>query len=339
MLSTSNLRKWWSGSEVGSPAPVTQEIDDELLFHFRAMVDDNLAAGMPLDSAWSKAQARFGSFQQYSETCRNVAGGGRAMIRRLPVWGIGGILLLLAFVLFQVQSMAQQQKALAQAELAQAAAMRAVLAKDAQPVVPVAVQDKAAVKRDLIGTLRDDAGQPVAGAKLLVIRKTWPKGRYRQEDFHATSDEKGNFRLSKLVPPQGQFAFHVAAVKPGFTIASVYHLIEEGDDAELASIDLKLGSALPLTLIVKDAKGQAVPNAKVVPFQRQAPDGAENGVYFQASKPIVLVANEKGEVPLAYFAKGDEAKVYVQLPGDDWNEHPIQVPDLGGIVVVAAEAK
>ncbi|REK11211.1 MAG: hypothetical protein DWQ37_14875 [Planctomycetota bacterium] len=48
------------------------EIDDELTFHLRALVDENVARGMPLDEAWDDAQRRFGSLSHYSNECHRA---------------------------------------------------------------------------------------------------------------------------------------------------------------------------------------------------------------------------------------------------------------------------
>lgn len=82
------LRAWWCGSlPAGSPAE-DQEIDEELMSHLRLLVDDNLARGMPADTAWQEAQRRFGSLRRYADACRS----GGASVFSLACAG-GGVVL------------------------------------------------------------------------------------------------------------------------------------------------------------------------------------------------------------------------------------------------------
>src|SRR5205085_1735770 len=80
-------------------------------------------------------------------------------------------------------------------------------------------------------------------ARVVVILKTWPGGGYRQEAFSTTSEADGSFRLSGLVPREGQYAVQTAALTPGYALTSTYQLKEEGSRSSLEPVTLQCDDA------------------------------------------------------------------------------------------------
>ncbi len=74
---------------VGSGSAADEGIDEELTFHLRALVDENLAKGMSNDEAWQQATDRFGSLRRYAAECRRVGQPGHFV---LPV--LAGVVLV-----------------------------------------------------------------------------------------------------------------------------------------------------------------------------------------------------------------------------------------------------
>ena len=81
---TNRLRVWWSGGQSVDVSTGEEEIDEELMFHLRSLIEDNLSRGLPSDTAWQEAQRRFGSLRRDAEACRQGAVG-RLYVRLAPV--------------------------------------------------------------------------------------------------------------------------------------------------------------------------------------------------------------------------------------------------------------
>jgi hypothetical protein len=314
-----------------NPAP-RDEIHDELTFHLRALVDENLAKGMPLEAAWDDAQQRFGSLSQYAAECRRATPRGR-LAAGLFGAGLVTVAALALWAVLQVREFAQVQRAekeaMRAAFAAERAALRQALVRDPQTATPV----------DYRGRVVDTAGKPIAGANLLVILKTWPAGRYRQQDFATVSDEDGAFCLPKLIPGAGQFAVQAAALKDGYALASRYDLVEAEGGRPLKPAVLKLEQAVPVTLRVVDAAGQPIPGAAVVPSSRRTLSGQEHLIYFQGSEPARMACDERGLVTLRCFEPGDQAEVYVQAPGSAWKTCEVKIGDAGSTIDVSIAGK
>lgn len=301
-------------------------VDDELMFHFRSLLDENLAQGMSLDAAWRAAQDRFGSLRQYSHECRLAVLGVHPMLQRVSVVGLVVLSLVVGWLFTEVRSLRQAHAA------PPAGRSRQFLLAQKPPADKKTNAKKDAA--DLAGTITDAEGKPLADVHVLVILKTWPNNRYRQEDFATKTDGKGKFRMAGLVPKSGQRAIQLAAVKDGYALTSLYELRKPGEKLASDSLKLKLDEAVPLTLTVRDAQGNPAAKAKVIPFSRRTARGEEYGVYFQAAKPIELEADDKGQLRVGVFRRGDMAEVYIALPGKDWEQLPIAIPEKGDEIEV-----
>lgn len=240
--------------------------------------------------------------------------------------------MLLGWTVYEVRALSSERvRALRDEQSARAlATLREVPSRKAPPT-----NDETTGWQDLAGTVTDPDGRPLAGADVAVILKTWPGGRYRQQAFAARSDNEGRFRLTELIPPQGQYAIHVAALKQGYAFSSTYQLIRDGQDEPHAPVALKLHQGSPATLVVTDVRGRPVADARVVPASRESPAGTAHLVYFQSSEPLRRVADAQGRLRLAWFEPGDIAEIYIQRPGHDWELHAIKVPQHGDVIVIS----
>jgi uncharacterized protein (TIGR03067 family) len=309
----------WDSLQPSLPSDdLDRQIDEELMFHLRALVEEFQAQGLSTDEAWRQAQARFGSFRRHAAACQRES----HILWRSIKWFATGALALVAVAIALLWIEARHSRQAAVALLAQVQAQAA----HASRVQEQQAEPAAGALADFSGTLRDDQAHPIAGASILVIRKTWPGGRYRQEDFQATSDEQGHFRLAQFVPTQGQFAIQVAALKPGYAFASHYTLVEEHQSHELEPLQLQLGSATPLQLTLRDRTGHPIAGAIVTPHSRQTGSAPEQLVYLQGSEPIQLRTDANGAVTLHCFQPGDHAGLHLQLLEGDYHQITFDVP-------------
>ncbi|HVA49812.1 MAG TPA: hypothetical protein VNH11_25820 [Pirellulales bacterium] len=151
--------------------------------------------------------------------------------------------------------------------------------------------------------------------------------------FRSLVDEN----LSQGMSAAGQRAIQLAAVKDGYALTSMYELKKAGESFDSDALKLQLDDAVPLTLTVRDAQGRAAAKARVIPFSRQAAGGEQHGVYFQAAKPIELVADDAGRVRVVVFRRGDKAEIYLALPGKDWEQQAVAIPETGDVFEVSSK--
>jgi hypothetical protein len=312
------------------------DIDEELMFHLRSLVDDDLAKGVPFDDAWRNAQQRFGSLRRYADACRSVTPANRLLFQGLPALGLVVLALLVGWLLVEVRSLRREQVALLKAQSRREEIEQVRKVALAATSSPVPVNAALSQRNDLTGRVLDRQNKPIPDANVLVILKTWPGGRYQQEDFATTSDADGRFCLAKLVPSDGQHAVQVAVVKDGYALTSTYQLTEAGSHPSVDPVTFALDAAARITLVVHDVRGQPVANARVSPLSRRSLGGDSHAVYFQASEPVQVFSDAEGRVGLGCFERGDQAEIYLRLPGKDWERHAIRIPSEGDVVVVSA---
>jgi hypothetical protein len=316
---------------VSPVASAEREVDEELMLHLRSLGDDNLAAGMPPDEAWRDAQTRFGPLRHYSDACRRVTLADRLPLPAIAFAGLAAIAILVGWMLFEVRSLRQGQLALLEAKSLEAASTAHPMSTRAAPPA------EASSHADLSGLVLDRRGEPLDGADVFVILKTWPGDRFRQQAFASTSGRDGSFRLPDLVPDEGQVGLLVAAVKDGHALTSTYQLRRKGERLSTDGLTLRLDDASRITLVVQDRGGHPVANARILPSARQSPDGENHFVYFQGSEPLQVASDAEGRVTLGCFERGDEAEIYLQTPGEDWQRHVVEIPVEGDVVTISME--
>lgn len=340
---------WIFEHEQSNGAASGDTIDDELQFHLRSLVDEELAKGQTPEAAWQHAHDRFGSLEHYAKQCHNISQRGHIMWQKLLTVGLVVLAFLAGRLLFEVQTLRQENVVLRTAqerrELAEQVRSKAatqLAASNQAAVVPASLNTagEAVKKLDITGRVVGPGERPLADAKVLVILKTWPNNRYRQDDYCATTDADGRFTLPELVPSRGQYAIHAAVAEPGHALTASYQLVPDGTHERVEPIALQCDPAARLALIVRDAQGQPVSGARWFPSSRKVAGGganAEHVVYFQASKPIQALTDAEGRADLSCFGRGDMAEIYLQLPGEDWKRRQIDIPVEGDTIVMSTE--
>ena len=345
-----------------SASDSVNDIRDELMFHFRQLVCERIAQGASFDEAWELAEQQFGPLRQIEIQCQKVAGQNRFAWSMLAVTaaclvlvGCWGTMLNSRHSTLR-DSLTRIEQNLAAGESARQAFETQVMTnwqvserrfdslqsqfeltgQKTQPLnnpsIPWpdevrtvdVIRSETRELADLTGQVLDGRDEPIAEAKILVVLKTWPSGRYQQDDFFAETDDDGTFILPKLVPTAGRYAVQVTVVKEGYALQSHYNLKTRPDES-LRPVDFRLEPTTPKTLVLQDEMGQPIRQVNVIPSTRITSQGDEFHVYFQGSESIQVTSDANGRVELASFSTGDRAELYFQLPGEPWKTQQVDI--------------
>jgi len=165
------------------------------------------------------------------------------------------------------------------------------------------------------GTVSDAAGKPVDGAKVLLIRKSWPGGQFQMRNFEARTDAKGKYRFPINVVVEEQEAHLVTIVKDGFAFESRYLVKKPGESID--PFEFRLAPAMKKTIQLRSADGKPLADTKVALSQRKGKDAVEHMIYAVSAPSVTFATDAEGRVALNYFAEGDEAELQIVLSDDD----------------------
>lgn len=249
--------------------------------------------------------------------------GVRVMLQRFLAIGLMIVGLLVGLLFFEVRALRRQQMAAVQRPSVGTAGLGASQSE----------------LSDLAGQVVDFEKNPLPYVDLLVILKTWPDGRYRQQAFSAKTNNKGHFRLKNLVPLAVRHAVQVAALCEGYALQSVYHLRPDGATRPLEPVKFELAKATLVTLLIQDGQGRPVPNVRIAPASRKSPDGQEHLVYFQASAPVHLASDAQGRVALRWFSDGDQAELLLRVRDEDWESRIVDISRRRSVVEISVPSR
>lgn len=301
------------------------ELTDELMFHFRSLVIEKVDSGLPVAAAWNQAEEQFGPVRRYEERCREQLLADRILKERLAVGAVMAIAVVAAWGAFYRPSIGESSP------------LRAGVALLAPAGAVEAAADPASDSHDFTGTVQDSKGQPLADARLLVILKTWPNGRYQQADLSATSDKEGRFQFADLVPKNSQYAIHCTALKDGYAFRSNYQLDDKAPFSKPKNLTLKLDSAVDLNFVIQDAAGKPIAGASVAPRSRKH-GKTEHLIYFQGSEDTWRTTDVEGRANLKCFQAGDKTTVaFRAAEGGEWTEQEIVVPAKDGSLTITLD--
>lgn len=183
------------------------------------------------------------------------------------------------------------------------------------------------VRAHLRGAVNDTEGKPLADADVLLIVKTWPNNRFRQDDYAVKTDKAGEFVLKGRIPLDGQYGVNAAVVAEGHAIASRYVLVEDPAGQPPEKLVLELPESTETRIVVTDAAGKPLAKALVGPSERIDAEDEEHLVYHQGSNPVWKKTDAEGAVTIDWFTPGDLGKVNIRPRGGEWQEMKFDVSE------------
>lgn len=299
-ISTSILKLGWMPQR--SAELISREIDEELDFHIECRKRELIEGGIAPELAADEANRQFGMRDKIRRECRAIKMGNFG-------WLLSGLcaLILVSFLTIGwmaiILKISHQKNQLMMSDLHERNELLLAKLSALQP------QDGL----DLNGEVKDAKGQPVSGAKVLLIRKSWPGGSYQQSDHVEETDDKGKFQFPKLYSKENQNAFLVTILAEGHTMQSEYVLYKPS--AKAKTFRFKLKPAIQKTLIVYGEDGEPLADEIVFPGTRT--QGAkEHLMYDQSGEAAGFRTDSEGKVKMSVFA----AKDRVQLKSESGRE-------------------
>lgn len=162
------------------------------------------------------------------------------------------------------------------------------------------------------GAVVDKQGKPIAGAKVLIIHKSWPGGRYQQRALETKTDAEGEFQFPSEVSPTIQNAFLVTILANGYEMKSSYRVFKQGNS--ITPFDFQLSPVKTLILQFVDEAGNPLAGSPVTISSRKAGD-AEHIIYAQSRAGATWRTNGEGKVSMGVLSPGDEAEFMVLANG------------------------
>ena len=291
-----------------------QQIKEELEFHLAERTREGTEQGLTESEARRAAEERFGDVPRISRECRGTAHSDLYLCHNLHLLTTAGLAAaLLIMVWFEIR----EPDAAVTIDQSVVPRLKAALSEREQ------TPDPAPHSGDVSGQVVDEHGQPLEGAQVLVVVKTWPGGWYRQQPYSLVSDAAGRFRLEDVYDPSGQHAAFLAVLAPGRGLTSHYDLQESGN---LEPVKIAVPAAGGLVVEFENADGAPVTDVEVQPHRRRDSLGGDHFVYFCSAGPVTEQSDVQGRVRLAYFNPGDKATLYVRFPQQDWEMREVVVP-------------
>jgi hypothetical protein len=294
------------------------EIEEELSFHIAERTSEYLSSGLSEVGARRKALERFGDTSRYAVECHLATVGELATWHRLHLAATIALAALAGFLWFRATPSAGIPAKLAQLP----PGIESMLDND--------------WTGDVRGRIVDDQGQPISGAHVLVVVKTWPDQSYFQRAYTRITGPDGQFLVEDVHPINERYAVQVAAIADNRVLKSSYRQHSRGP---MESLEFELQASSGFRLKIEDEHGNTLSGVEVLPHGRVAAGGEEHIVYFDSAQPIVRVTDIHGRVDLPYFDPGDTATVMLRVPNREWETRDVLVPANGQDATVRASSE
>ncbi len=308
--------KWSSRPRGERITEAKNDIDEELNFHMESIVQEKIKQGKSKEVAEQEAVKQFGSIQSYSDQCLIIELEKSVAKNHYLTAGLLCLALVTGFLGLEFYNLKNTQSRILNNLTSQ----------------KQETQNPDNDHHRLNGSVKTEQGEPINNANLLIILKTWPENRFRQQNFHLKSNELGEFQFKFQTPQDGQYAVHVTAYKDGYGFKSEYKIKEKNDLKPIKKFQFNLPQSSPFTIQVLEQNGSPIKDFCMYPSSRKTSSGEDHIIYHQASEPIQLNSNENGKIPIRLFTKGEMVNFRIRIPGKDWQEQKVEIPQKGNLI-------
>jgi hypothetical protein len=313
----SSLYRYLRAPAARTAEQLGDEIQEELAFHLAQRTSEYVAGGMSEADARRKALERFGGASRYAVECHLAAVGELATWHRLHLAATIALAAVVGVLWFKATPHA------------------GIPAQIAQLPPGIATMLDNDWTGDVRGRIIDDQGQPIHGAHVLVVVKTWPDQSYFQRAYTRLTGPDGQFLVEDVHPINERYAVQVAAIADNRVLKSSYRQHSRG---AMESLEFELQASSAFRLKIEDEHGDTMSGVEVLPHGRVAAGGEEHIVYFDSAQPIIRVTDAHGRVDLPYFDPGDTATIMLRVPNGEWESRDLLVPADGQDATVRASS-
>ena len=300
----------FSRSKFKAIESINSEINDELDFHLACRVDELMDSGLSKVEAQQQAESAFGARAAIAKQCQKINYGNRIIFGRCAIAALLLSLIVIGWLGWELIAQKSANTMLSQrlAEMTLAAG---------SPMLEVVQQNG---PTDVYGTLTDEQGNAVPDAKVLLVVKSWPNGKFSMHPMATESDSDGNFRFVEAFTKGAKTEFLITVVADGWLMSSDY--LADHDGSPLEGFELKLAAATPQKIDV----GKEHAGWKVIPNKRKSlADGKEHYIYSVSQAEFDHKVNDDGTVDMNHFAPGDELR-FVVSKGTNFEEVDVELP-------------
>ena len=272
-----------------SVAEIDNDIDDEFEFHIQSRIEDLRAEGMNYQQAETAARAAFGSQASIRRQCQQINYGSRIWWNRLSLVALLFCGIAISGLVYQLANERSRNHQLL-IELANANSDFS----------------------DVFGQIVDSKGQPIPNADLCITVKTWPNGKYNQEQFTTRSDQHGKFNYPQLLPNKKSYALNLAASKAGYGFVSRYVKKPSETPRSFKPLILTMRPADNFQLQLRyQHNDQPVADSLVILVSRYDGD-QEHLSYDFGTGPTTFKTDSAGLLELPFVRLEDELELQIQ---------------------------
>jgi hypothetical protein len=162
-----------------------------------------------------------------------------------------------------------------------------------------AVLGQAQPDRTISGTVVDDKGKPVAGARVILYAPPLSSGKETTAESEATTDDQGRYRVT--IPPLGRYivgGVNLLVYRPGLTIAA-HPFLRRPEKIVLRQPE-------PRAVTVEGPDGRPVAGARIAPKVLLILDRTIADIPESLSAPLAVTTGPDGRATLGYLTARDQ---------------------------------
>jgi Carboxypeptidase regulatory-like domain len=189
-------------------------------------------------------------------------------------------------------------------------------------VLLAAVLGQAQPDRMISGTVVDDKGKPVAGARVVLYAPPLTAGKENTAESEATTDDQGRYRVT--IPPLGRQVVNSVSLlvyRPGLTMAA-YPYFRHPEEIVLRRPEMR-------TVTVQGPDGRPVAGARIAPKVLSIFSGTIADIPKSLSAPLAVTTGPDGRATIGYLTARDQLTTARVTTGSIGTQDIVLVEDPG----------